>query len=75
MQNPETAEDTKPWYTSKGVLGSVMTVASIVVAMIWGVQIDAETQQTIVTQVALIVGAVGSLVSLIGRLVATKRIG
>ena len=72
-------EDTKGWYASRGVWGSVVTVASIAFALIYGTQIDADTQKTLADQIVALVTAIGtlggSIVALYGRLKATKRIG
>ena len=67
----------KEWYASRGVWGSLVTIASLIVGLV-GIDIDPATQAVLVDNVtagAVAIGTVvGTVMSLIGRLKATKAI-
>ena len=65
--------ETKKWYQSKTVWGSVVTIAAAV-AGVFGYGIDADTQGRIVENISSVIAAVGGLFALFGRLVADKKI-
>ena len=66
--------ETKPWYQSKSVWGSIITIASMVAAVA-GSPITPEDQQSLVTLTTTAAGSVGAILALVGRLVAKDRIG
>ena len=66
--------DTKAWYQSKSVWGSIITIGSMVAAIV-GTPITPADQQMLITLTTTAAGSVGALVSLVGRLVAKDRIG
>ena len=72
-------EDVKPWYLSKSVIGGMVTLGAILVATLFGVQVDAATQQMIVDQTVAFstaaVAIIGTGVSIYGRITASKKIG
>ena len=65
--------ETKKWYQSKTVWGSVVTIGAAI-AGVFGYGIDADTQGRIVENISSIVAAAGGLLALVGRLVADKKI-
>lgn len=67
-------EQSKPWYRSRTIWASLVTVAAALAA-IAGIPL-AEADQALLTETILqTVTAVGGLVALVGRLVARSRIG
>lgn len=70
---PMPPEDTKRWWESKGVLGAIIVVVSIVAGQL-GYQVAPEDQGALTDQVFDMVGIVGALIALIGRLAATKQV-
>lgn len=66
--------DTKNWYTSKGVLGSLVAGAAVV-AGFFGVQFGIEDQAELVDVIVGVVGAVAALIGMYGRITATTKIG
>ncbi len=66
--------ETKPWYQSKSVWGSIITIASMVAAVA-GSPVNPADQQALVTLTTTAAGAVGGILALVGRLVAKDRIG
>lgn len=67
-------EQSKPWYRSRTIWASLVTVAAALAA-IAGIPF-AEADQALLTETILqTVTAVGGLVALVGRLVARSRIG
>ncbi len=69
---------TKPALASLGIIGPTVAVLSMVLAGSLGIEIDAETQQVLITQgtavVTGIVAIVGSVVGFYGRWRANSRI-
>lgn len=64
----------KPWYRSRTIWASLVTVAAALAALA-GIPL-AEADQAMLTETILqTVTAVGGLVALVGRLVAKSRIG
>lgn len=61
----------KPWYLSKTIWGSLISVAAALAATL-GIAIDAESQTAIAEAVVQIVGAAGALLAIYGRLTATR---
>ncbi|NMG38984.1 hypothetical protein GRZ55_07000 [Chelativorans sp. ZYF759] len=67
-------EQSKPWYRSRTIWASLVTVAAALAAIV-GIPF-AEADQAMLTETILqTVTAVGGLVALVGRLVARSRIG
>jgi hypothetical protein len=67
-------EETKPWYASKTVWGSVVAIASAGL-MVVGVTISPDMMGPLAEALAALGTAAGSLFALYGRIVATKKIG
>lgn len=63
----------KEWYESKGVWGGVITVLASVSGA-FGVTISMEEQEMITGLAVTTITGISGLVSLIGRLVADKKI-
>ncbi|MEC9343505.1 MAG: hypothetical protein VYD64_06635 [Pseudomonadota bacterium] len=63
----------KPWYLSKTIWGSLISVAAALAAA-FDIAIDAESQAAIADAVVQIVAAAGALVAIYGRLTATRVI-
>ena len=67
-------EDTKKWWQSKGVIGSLVSVAALA-ARLFGFDIDPAAEQALIAHALEIGAAIGSMMGLYGRIVADKRIG
>jgi len=65
--------ETKKWYESKTIWGSIITVAAAA-AGFFGYGIDADTQGQIVSNITALIAAAGGILSAIGRLTADKEI-
>lgn len=65
--------DEKPWYLSKTIWGSLISVAAAFTGMI-GMSLDPATQGEIADALVQIVGAAGALLAIYGRLRATDVI-
>ncbi|WP_375455987.1 hypothetical protein [uncultured Methylobacterium sp.] len=66
--------DTKSIFASKGVWGGAIAVLAAL-AGLFGYAISPEQQAQIVETAALVASGIGGLVSLWGRIAATRRIG
>ena len=66
--------DTKSIFASKGVWGGAIAVLAAL-AGLFGYAVSPEQQAQIVETAALVASGVGGLVSLWGRIAATRRIG
>lgn len=66
--------DTKSIFASKGVWGGAIAVLAAL-AGLFGYAVSPEQQAQIVETVALVASGMGGLVSLWGRIAATRRIG
>ena len=66
-------EDQKPWYTSKTILASLVTVI-VLIAGAFNYSIDAQTQDDVVELATVIVGVIGSVFAIYGRVKASKTI-
>ena len=66
--------DTKKWYQSKTILGSIAAVASVVLGY-FGFTFGAEDQAQAVEAVLAIIGGAGGLVAVYGRVKAEQKIG
>ena len=63
----------KSWYLSKTIWGSLISVAAALGGAL-GIAVDAGTQQALTDAALQIVGAVGALAAIYGRLKATHVI-
>lgn len=66
-------EDVKQWYLSKTVWGALLALGASVLQFT-GIQVGAADQSTIADSAVAIAGAVGSLVTVYGRVTATSAI-
>ncbi|NTW04570.1 MAG: hypothetical protein HGA27_00445 [Peptococcaceae bacterium] len=66
--------DNKKWYKSKAVWGGLIVVASAG-ANLLGINIDQQAQSEAVNHIVDIVGALGGLLAIYGRIKANKTIG
>ena len=67
-------EDAKPWYRSRTIWASLVTVAAALAALS-GIAVS-EADQALLTETILqAVTAIGGIVALVGRLLAKSRIG
>lgn len=67
-------EDTKRWWQSSSVWGGIVAL-SATAATAFGYQVSAADQAAAVLAIGQGVAAAGALAALIGRLIATRRIG
>ena len=65
--------DTKSMLQSKAVWGSIVTILALIAGM-FNLGIDLQTQDDIVNVIMVIVGVIGSIFSIYGRIRATKTI-
>jgi hypothetical protein len=63
----------KPWYASKTIWGSLISVAAALAAAV-GIGLDQTTQGEIADAMVQLVGAAGALFAIYGRLTATDII-
>jgi hypothetical protein len=69
-----TMESSKPWYLSRTVWASLVTVAAAVGGLM-GMSIAASDQALMTEALLQIVTAVGGVIAILGRLSATEKIG
>lgn len=67
-------QDIKPWYQSKGVIGGLVAVASVVAGAA-GYNLSPDDQEAVVLALSAVGSAVGALLSVYGRLRANRKIG
>jgi uncharacterized membrane protein len=71
--------EVKAWYQSKTIWGAIITVLSLIISVVFGVQIDEATKQVLIDQAVALATAIGvlfgSIVSIYGRIKAEKKIG
>jgi len=65
---------TKPWYLSRTVWASVVTILAAALGLA-GQSSDPVDQSALVDAILLVVGAIAGIVALFGRLAARDRIG
>lgn len=63
----------KPWYLSRTIWGSLVSVAAAIGAAA-GMQLDGHTHEEIVQALVQLCGAAGSLFAIYGRFSASERI-
>ena len=66
-------EDQKAWYTSKTILASIVTVIALIAGG-FNLTIDVQTQGEVVELVSVVVGVIGSVFAIYGRVKASKTI-
>ncbi len=66
--------DTKPWYASTTIWGSVIAIAAPLVAVLFKHSIDADTQSSLANWLASAGALVGGAIAIWGRLRATTPI-
>ena len=66
--------DTKYWYQSKTVWGSLIAIMASVLHA-GGFELGSEAQNELADSIVALVGAVGGLLAIYGRLSAEKRVG
>lgn len=66
-------DDEKVWYQSRSVIGSAVTILALICGL-FNLTVDAQTQSDIVNLTVVVVGVVGSAISIWGRVTATKTI-
>ncbi|ERS12540.1 hypothetical protein Q673_02700 [Marinobacter sp. EN3] len=67
-------EQEKPWWASKTVWGGLVAVIASILAA-FGYDIGAADQEAIVGSIVSVVGAVGGLIAVYGRVKASRKIG
>ena len=63
----------KYWYKSKTILASIVTVIALIAGG-FNLTIDAQTQGEVVELVSVVVGVIGSVFAIYGRVKASKTI-
>ena len=66
-------EDNKKWWESKTILASLVTVIALIAGM-FNITIDTESQQGIIELATVLIGAIGSGIAIVGRIRASKKI-
>lgn len=66
-------EDQKAWYTSKTILASIVTVIALIAGG-FNLTIDVQTQSEAVELASVVVGVIGSVFAIYGRVKASKTI-
>ena len=66
-------EDQKPWYMSKTILASIVTVIALIAGG-FNLTIDVQTQGEAVELVSVVVGVIGSVFAIYGRVKASETI-
>lgn len=65
--------DVKPWYASKAMWGGIIAVLAGL-AGLWGYKISPADQEQIILLVTGLSSAVGGVLSIVGRIMATKSL-
>ena len=66
-------ENQKQWWKSQTILASIVTVIALIAGG-FNYNIDTQTQQGIVELASVVVGVIGSVVAIVGRVKASKTI-
>lgn len=72
---PAILDMSKPWYTSTGIIGSVIALAAPIIASITHVTISAGDVSTAVDLATQQMQLLGAMMALIGRIKATHTVG
>jgi uncharacterized membrane protein len=67
-------QENKSWYASKGVWGGILAVAASV-AGIFGFTFGVELQEQVVSYITQLIGVIGGLLAIFGRVTAKQPIG
>ena len=67
--------DTKVWWQSKAIWGSIVSFAAIALGAILHKNVSAADQQAIVDVIMSLISGAGTVVAIYGRVVATTQIG
>ena len=65
--------DFKPWYASKTIWGAIVSIVAALASAL-GMEIDGGLQMELVDAILALAAAVGGVIALIGRIVATDYI-
>lgn len=68
-------EQAKAWYESSGVWGGVLSALAPIGATVLHISMTGETQLQLAQVLALLGGAVGGSIAIIGRMKANSKIG
>lgn len=68
-------EGTKSPFASKTVWGGIISIGSVVAGAVWGFDVDAGEQARLAESLAAAGVAVGTALSIFGRIRARKKIG
>jgi putative Ca2+/H+ antiporter (TMEM165/GDT1 family) len=71
---PGEAPDAKPWWSSKVIIGTAVTMVCAVLQIILGKQIDPGLQNQIVDAALLLGQLGGGVVAIVGRFTAKKAL-
>lgn len=69
-----TIETPKKWYESKGVWGGIIAMLAAISGA-FGYAVDADAQASIAELITVVVGGVGGLLAIIGRIKADRKVG
>lgn len=71
--------ETKPWWASRTIIGQVISILSMILGALIGIDFDTNTQALIVDQFTAAISAgvslFGTVITIWGRFRATKAIG
>jgi hypothetical protein len=70
----EDMEPTKPWYQSRTIWASIITVGAALAAL-FGLPVGEADQAELTEKVLQFLTAAGALVAIVGRIIAKSRIG
>ncbi len=65
--------ETKAWYQSKTIIASLVTILAALVGL-FGYTVDLDTQNQIVEVVVTVVAGISGVITIYGRIRATKQI-
>ncbi len=67
-------DDTKPWYQSKSLWGAVVAAIAGALGLIAGIDVSAEDMERTVSLVTAAAAAIGGIVAIVGRVMASKKL-
>lgn len=67
-------EDVKNWWQSKAIWGGIISLVSLV-AGVFGFTLGPEDQAALVGVAVTVVGGIGTVLAIVGRVTAKKAIG